>query len=155
MARKFDYLFPESVFPFVSANCKRGALRKIAEKASVICDTPDSVIITSLLDREKLGSTGVGNGVAIPHAKLPEISKIYGFLARLDNPVDFDALDGEPVDLVYILLAPENATAAHLKALAQVSRLMRDEEARLALRGAESADAMFAIAASDRRNNAA
>lgn len=155
MTSKLDFLLPQSVFPNISAHCKRDALRKIAQHASAVCNVSEADIAAALLEREKLGSTGVGDGVAIPHAKIGNIAQMYGFLARLEEPVEFDALDNEPVDLVFVLLAPENATAAHLKALAQVSRSMRDEDTRKSLRGAESAEAMYAIAISDRRNDAA
>ena len=87
-----------------------------------------------LMQREKLGSTGVGNGVAIPHGKLPKLDKLFGLFARLDRPVDFEALDGQPVDLIFLLLAPEGAGADHLKALARVARLLRDPEVARKLR---------------------
>ena len=80
------------------------------------------------MQREKLGSTGVGNGIAIPHGKLPKLDKLFGLFARLDRPIDFEALDGQPVDLIFLLLAPEGAGADHLKALARVARLLRDPE---------------------------
>ena len=99
-----------------------------------------------MLEREQLGSTGVGKGVAIPHGKIEGLSSVVGVLARLEAPVDFDAVDDQPVDIAFLLLAPANATAAHLKALAKVSRLLRDDDAREALRGAETAEALFAIA---------
>ena len=78
------------------------------------------------MQREKLGSTGVGNGIAIPHGKLPKLNKLFGLFARLERPIDFEALDGQPVDLMFLLLAPEGAGADHLKALARVARLLRD-----------------------------
>ena len=111
--------------------------------------------MSTLLEREQLGSTGVGDGVALPHGKIEGLGKIVGVLARLEAPVSFDALDDQPVDLVFMLLAPANATAAHLKALAKVSRLLRDEDAREALRGADSAEALFAIATADQKHHAA
>ena len=83
-----------------------------------------------LTQRERLGSTGIGNGIAIPHGKLPKLERLFGVFARLDRPVDFEALDGQPVDLMFLLLAPEAAGADHLKALARVARLLRDAEAR-------------------------
>ena len=99
------------------------------------------------MQREKLGSTAVGNGIAIPHGKLPKLDKLFGLFARLDRPIDFEALDGQPVDLIFLLLAPEGAGADHLKALARVARLLRDPDiarklrdsagCRSALRGAD------------------
>ncbi|WP_411818814.1 PTS sugar transporter subunit IIA [Hyphococcus sp. DH-69] len=150
-----DLLSPEGVIHNLRAKCKRDALQALADQASVIINRPASDIMATLLEREQLGSTGVGDGVAIPHGKMEDLNKIVGVLARVETPVTFDSVDDQPVDLVFMLLAPANATAAHLKALAKVSRLLRDPEARDALRGAESAEALFAIATSDRKNHAA
>ena len=88
----------------------------------------ERAILEILLQREKLGSTAVGNGVAIPHGKLPKLGRLFGLFARLERPIDFEALDGQPVDLIFLLLAPEAAGADHLKALARVARLLRDPE---------------------------
>ncbi|MEX6631976.1 PTS sugar transporter subunit IIA [Hyphococcus lacteus] len=150
-----DLLSPEGVVHNLRAKCKRDALQALADQASVIINRPASDIMATLLEREQLGSTGVGDGVAIPHGKMDDLKKIVGVLARVETPVTFDSVDDQPVDLVFMLLAPANATAAHLKALAKVSRLLRDPEARDALRGAESAEALFAIATSDRKHHAA
>ena len=98
-----------------------------------------------MLQREKLGSTGVGNGIAIPHGKLPKLDKLFGLFARLDRPIDFDALDGQPVDLIFLLLAPEAAGADHLKALARVARLLRDPHVANKLRESRDAEALFAV----------
>ncbi len=97
--------------------------------------------------REKLGSTGVGNGIAIPHGKLPKLDRLFGVFARLERPVDFEALDGQPVDLVFLLLAPEAAGADHLKALARVARLLRDSEVARKLRDSRDAEALYAVLA--------
>ncbi|MFQ5563341.1 MAG: PTS IIA-like nitrogen regulatory protein PtsN [Parvularculaceae bacterium] len=148
-------LSPEGVIPNLKARCKRDVLAAVAETAAGIVDAPADKILETLLEREQLGSTGVGDGVAIPHGKMEGLSHIVGVLARLEKPVDFDSLDDQPVDLVFLLLAPANATAAHLKALAKVSRLLRDEDARAALRGADTAEALFAIAVSDQKPDAA
>ncbi|WP_428410696.1 PTS sugar transporter subunit IIA [Hyphococcus sp.] len=150
-----DLLSPKGVIHNLRVNCKREALQALADKAAGLIDRPASDIMTTLLEREQLGSTGVGDGVALPHGKIDGLSKIVGVLARLETPVSFDALDDQPVDLVFMLLAPANATAAHLKALAKVSRLLRDEHAREALRGADSAEALFAIATADQKHHAA
>jgi PTS system nitrogen regulatory IIA component len=98
-----------------------------------------------LLERERLGTTGVGNGIAIPHGKLAGLKQLFGMFARLEQPVDFDAIDEQPVDLIFLLLAPEAAGADHLKALARVSRLLRDRSVCEKLRGANQADAIYAL----------
>lgn len=150
-----DLLSPQGVIHNLRASCKREALQALADRASVLIDRPAADIMSTLLEREQLGSTGVGDGVALPHGKIEGLGKIVGVLARLEAPVSFDALDDQPVDLVFMLLAPSNATAAHLKALAKVSRLLRDEDARDALRGADSAESLFAIATADQKHHAA
>ena len=104
-------------------------------------------IFEILLQREKLGSTGVGNGVAIPHGKIAKLTKVFGLFARLDRAVDFEALDGQPVDLIFLLLAPEGAGADHLKALARVARLLRDPETARKLRDSRDAEALYAVLA--------
>lgn len=150
-----DLLSPQGVIHNLRAKCKRDVLQALADKAAAIVDRPATDILATLMEREQLGSTGVGDGVALPHGKIEGLSKIVGVLARLETPVSFDAVDDQPVDLVFMLLAPANATAAHLKALAKVSRLFRDAEAREALRGADSAEALFAIATADQKHHAA
>ena len=150
-----DLLNPKGVIFNLKARCKREALQALAERAGAVVDRPSSDILAILLEREQLGSTGVGDGTAIPHGKIKDLNKITGLLAQLETPVNFDALDDQPVDLIFLLLAPENATAAHLKALARVSRLLRDPDARAALRGADSAEALFAIAVADQKHHAA
>ena len=150
-----DLLKPEGVLHNLKARCKREALQALAEAASESAHMPASSIMETLLEREQLGSTGVGDGVAIPHGKIEGLGKIVGLLARLETPVSFDALDDQPVDLIFMLLAPADATAAHLKALAKVSRLLRDREARDALRGADSAESLFVIATTDQKHHAA
>ena len=97
------------------------------------------------VQREKLGSTGIGHGIAIPHGKLPKLEKLFGLFARLDRPVDFESLDGQPVDLVFLLLAPEGAGADHLKALASVARLLRDPEIAHKLRESSDSEALYAV----------
>ncbi|MEO1252945.1 MAG: PTS sugar transporter subunit IIA [Pseudomonadota bacterium] len=150
-----DLLKPEGVVHNLKARCKREALELIAETAANLSGRPAGEIIETLLKREQLGSTGVGDGVAIPHGKIKGLSEITGVLALLEHPVSFEALDDQPVDLVFVLLAPANATAAHLKALAKISRLLRDEETRAALRGSESAEALFAAATATQKPDAA
>jgi PTS system nitrogen regulatory IIA component len=127
----------------------------LADRASAVTGADAASIREALMDREKLGSTGVGRGVAIPHGKVEGLSAITGLLAKLDTPIDFEAVDDQPVDLIFVLLAPTDASAAHLKALAKVSRLLRDDRVREALRGAETPEAMFAIAVETERSHAA
>ena len=97
------------------------------------------------MDRERLGTTGVGNGIAIPHGKLPDLDRLHGIFARLRQPVDFQAIDDRPVDLIFLLLAPESAGADHLKALAKLSRILRDGGICEKLRGTDTSDALYAI----------
>ncbi|MEI8151834.1 MAG: PTS sugar transporter subunit IIA, partial [Hyphomicrobiales bacterium] len=123
------------------------ALQESAAKAAVLTGQSDKAILEILLQREKLGSTGVGNGVAIPHGKLAKLGSVFGLFARLERPVDFEALDGQPVDLIFLLLAPEGAGADHLKALARVARLLRDPEVAHKLRNSHDADALYAVLA--------
>ncbi len=98
-----------------------------------------------LAEREGLGSTGIGKGIAIPHGKLAELPRLYGLFARLERPIPFEAIDDQPVDLVFVLLAPTGAGAEHLRALARVSRLLRDSAICQKLRGTDNADALYAL----------
>lgn len=148
-------LAPDGVVPNLHARCKREALAHLAERAAAATGLSAEAIRGALMAREQLGSTGVGHGVAIPHGKVPGLDGIIGVLARLDQAIDFDSVDGEPVDLVFLLLAPEEASAGHLKALAKVSRFLRDDSVREALRGASTAEAMYAIAADQAQSSAA
>ena len=142
-----DLVSPTAVIPALKVNGKKQALQEIAAKAAALTGQSDRAILEILLQREKLGSTGVGNGVAIPHGKLPKLPKVFGLFARLERPVDFEALDGQPVDLVFLLLAPEGAGADHLKALARVARLLRDSEIARKLRDSRDAEALYAVLA--------
>ena len=150
-----DILSPESVMMDVRPACKREALAQIATQAATLTGQAEADILDVLLEREKLGSTGVGDGVAIPHGKLDGLSRITGIFARFDNAIDFDAVDNLPVDLCFLLLAPANATAAHLKALAKVARLLRDDDVRNALRNADTPELMFALVTTERKSDAA
>lgn len=140
-----DLIAPNAILPALKVNGKKQALQEIAVKAAALTGQSDRAIFEILLQREKLGSTGVGNGVAIPHGKLPKLGKVFGLFARLERPVDFEALDGQPVDLCFLLLAPEAAGADHLKALARVARLLRDPEIARKLREQRDADAIYAV----------
>ncbi len=121
-----DLLAADAVFAALKANNKKQVLQGLAAKAAILTGRAEREIFETLLQRERLGSTGIGNGVAIPHGKMPRLEKLVGLFARLEKPIDFEALDGQPVDLVFLLLAPEAAGADHLKALARIARLLRD-----------------------------
>jgi PTS system nitrogen regulatory IIA component len=142
-----DLVSPNAIIPALKVNGKKQALQEIAAKAAALTGQNDRTILEILLQREKLGSTGVGNGVAIPHGKLAKLDQVFGLFARLERPVDFEALDGQPVDLIFLLLAPEGAGADHLKALARVARLLRDPEVARKLRNSPDADALYAVLA--------
>ena len=129
-----DLVAPNAIIPALKVNSKKQILQELAAKAAQLCGQSERTILEILQQREKLGSTGVGNGIAIPHGKLPKLNKLFGLFARLERPVDFEALDGQPVDLVFLLLAPEAAGADHLKALARVARLLRDADVARKLR---------------------
>lgn len=121
-----DLINADGVIPSLSAKSKKQVLQLLSAHAAKLTGLSERDVFDTLLQRERLGSTGVGRGVAIPHGKLAGLDKIVGLFARLEQPVDFEAVDGEPVDLVFLLLAPESAGADHLKALARISRLLRE-----------------------------
>lgn len=138
-------LEPQGVYEALHSNSRKHLLQEMATRAAEITGIDEQEIFERLLQREKLGTTGVGKGVAIPHARFDSLKRIYGFFARLETPVDFQSVDDQPVDLVFMLLAPENTGADHLKALACVSRFFRDEAMCARLRGTEDAEALFAM----------
>lgn len=140
-----DLITPHAVLPALKAASKKQALQELARKAADLTGQHERAIFDVLLERERLGTTGVGHGIAIPHGKLAGLSRVHGLFARLDKPIDFDSIDDQPVDLVFLLLAPEHSGADHLKALARVSRLLRDANICAKLRGSDNADAIFAI----------
>jgi PTS system nitrogen regulatory IIA component len=150
-----DLIGPEAVLPAMRANSKKQVLQLLAEKASKLTAIPERDIFDTILQRERLGSTGVGNGIAIPHGKLPSVKKITGVFARLDNAVDFEALDDQPVDLVFLLLAPESAGADHLKALARIARVMRDPKMVDNLRSIADAAAIYQMLTTETASHAA
>src|SRR5438876_6154672 len=119
-----DLLSPDAVLAHVKATTKKQVLQEMAHKAALLTKLPERRIFETLIERERLGSTGMGQGIAIPHGRLAGISHIVGLFARLETPVAYEAVDEQPVDLVFLLLAPESAGADHLKALARVSRLL-------------------------------
>ena len=140
-----DLITPDSIFSKLPATSKTQALQELAKRASDISELNERVIFDALIERERLGTTGVGNGIAIPHGKLAGLDRLHGLFARLDKPIEFDSIDEQPVDLIFLLLAPECAGADHLKALARVSRLLRDRSTCEKLRGSEDPDALYAL----------
>ena len=146
---------PEGVLPSLKVNGKKQALQELSARAAKISGLPEREIFDSLLQRERLGSTGVGNGVAIPHGKLPKATEIFGVFARLERPVDFEALDGAPVDLVFLLIAPETSGADHLKALSQIARVLRDPAMTAKLRSLRDPSAIYAVLTQEPASHAA
>ena len=140
-----DLITPESVVPNLKVTSKKHALQEISKRMAESYNLTEREILEILLAREKLGSTGVGNGIAIPHGKIHNLSCLRGYFARLERAVEFDAVDERPVDLIFLLLAPEEAGADHLKALARVSRLMRDKTVCEKLRGSDTSEAIYAL----------
>ena len=140
-----DLVSPNAIIPAMKVNGKKQALQEVAAKAAELTGQNEKAILEILLQREKLGSTGVGNGVAIPHGKLPKLGNVFGLFARLERPVDFEALDGQPVDLIFLLLAPEGAGADHLKALSRIARVLRDADTVAKIRGTRDAVAIHAL----------
>jgi len=142
-----DLVAPNAIIPALKVNSKKQAIQELSARAAALTGQNERTVFEILLQREKLGSTGVGNGIAIPHGKLPKLGKLFGLFARLERPIDFEALDGQPVDLIFLLLAPEGAGADHLKALARVARLLRDAEVAHKLRQSRDAEALYAVLA--------
>jgi PTS system nitrogen regulatory IIA component len=140
-----DLLSLSGVRDDLKAGSKKQALQELSAIAAAQTAQDERTVLDVLLARERLGSTGVGAGVAIPHGKLDGLTRLAAVFARLREPIAFDAIDERPVDLVFLLLAPENASTDHLKALALVSRLLRDERVCARLRGADSAEALYAV----------
>ena len=150
-----DLLVRGAISPRVTATTKRQALTVIAEVAARTLKLDANQALEALLAREAVGSTGVGRGVAIPHARLSGLNAVHAVLVRLEKPIQFDAMDGEPVDLMLALFAPPEAGSEHLRALARVSRMLRRPEIREQLRQAQSADAILATLEREATPNAA
>lgn len=141
-----EFLSPDAVVPCLRARAKKQVLQELSAGAARQLPALDArEIFETLLQRERLGSTGIGEGVAIPHGKLPGLDRLFGLVARLERPVDFEALDGQPVDIAFLLLAPEGAGADHLKALAQVARVLREPGLLERVRTARDASALYAL----------
>lgn len=134
---------------------KPQALSALADMAARRVGAPASEVLQALSARERVGSTGVGGGVALPHARIPALKTMQGVFLRLEQPVPYDAVDGRPVDLLFALFAPMDAGAEHLQALARVSRVLRDNDLRRQLRSARSADAIYALLTREAQPSAA
>jgi len=150
-----DLIEPRAVVATLRAANKKQALQELARRASEITGEPERAIFDVLIERERLGTTGVGSGIAIPHGKLSALKRLYGVFARLEKSIDFESIDGQPVDLIFLLLAPGGAGADHLKALARVSRLLRDRAICEKLRGSDSPEALYALLTENAQSDAA
>ncbi|MGH6952894.1 MAG: PTS IIA-like nitrogen regulatory protein PtsN [Alphaproteobacteria bacterium] len=140
-----DVLGPDSVVPGLRVSSKKQALQELARRAASLTGLHERAIFDVLLERERLGTTGVGNGIAIPHGKLGGLDRLHGLFAQLAKPIDYEAIDDQPVDLIFLLLAPQGAGADHLKALARITRLLRSRATCEKLRRATSAKALRAV----------
>jgi nitrogen PTS system EIIA component len=140
-----DIIDARTILPSLKVQNKKQLLQELAQGIASQVAIDSRVVFDTLLQREKLGSTGLGQGIAIPHGRLPSITRVYGLFARLHHPVAFESVDGEPVDLVFALVSPDHAGADHLTALARVSRALRDSDTLKKLRGTESPDGLYAI----------
>ncbi len=150
-----EILKPDSVRSISTVSSKKRLFQELAEQAAASYDLPQSVVLEALQERENLGPTGVGQGVALPHARLDELDKVVAVFLRLDKPVDFDASDRQPVDLFFCLLAPTNAGVEHLKALALVSRTMRMSQNCAKLRANDDPMTLFTILTDSENSQAA
>lgn len=150
-----DILAENCIVTSLKATSKKQVLEELAAKAAASTGLPEREIFDVLLERERLGTTGVGSGIAIPHGKIAGLDKLFGCFARLQDPVDFDAVDSEPVDLIFLLLAPESAGADHLKALARISRVLRDHAKCDKLRNAPTPEKIYGLLTRDAQSRAA
>jgi len=150
-----DLIPEDGVNADLAVSSRKQALQAMSEIAAKYVPVKARAILELVLDRERLGSTGVGDGVAIPHARIEGMDRVFGVFAKLRNAVDFDSIDGRPVDLVFMLLAPEHSSAEHLKALARVSRLLRRDDLRERLRSAPDDDALVALLGGEMDTDAA
>jgi len=146
---------PEAIVPSLKVNTKKQALQELSERAALVSGLPPREIFDTLLQRERLGSTGIGEGIAIPHGKLADAHAIFGIFARLPRPIDFEAIDGVPVDLICLLIAPESAGADHLKALACIARMLRDPKITAKLRAARDVTGLYAVLTGEPATHAA
>ncbi len=153
--RPINLLSPKAIIPSLKATTKKQALLELSERAAEISGLSTREIFDLLLQRERLGSTAIGDGVAIPHGKLARLKNIFGVFARAERPIDFDALDGAPVDLIFLLMTPESSGADHLKALACAARMLRDPSMVATLRATKHAGALYSLIAGQSQPHAA
>jgi PTS system nitrogen regulatory IIA component len=140
-----ELISSDSIVAPLKAGSKKQALQELSKIAENVTGISSRDIFGTVLQRERLGSTGVGQGIAIPHGKLDGLDKLFAIFARLETPIGFDAMDDQPVDLIFMLLAPESAGADHLKARARISRPLRDGEITKRLRESDSTAEIYAI----------
>jgi len=140
-----ELISSDSIVAALKVGSKKQALQELSKIAETITGVSSRDIFGTVLQRERLGSTGVGQGIAIPHGKLDELDRLFAIFARLETPISFDAMDDQPVDLIFMLLAPESAGADHLKALARISRTLRDPSITKKLRESDSTAAIYSI----------
>jgi PTS system nitrogen regulatory IIA component len=150
-----EMIQPSSIVANLRVSSKKQALQELSKRAAELTGLSERKIFEVLIQRERLGTTGVGHGIGIPHGKLSELDRLYGLFARLEHPIDFDSIDEQPVDLICVLLAPETAGADHLKALARVSRLLRDQNVCEKIRGSDKAEAIHALLTNSTASHAA
>lgn len=140
-----DLLGPQAVFARARVSSKKALLEWVSNKAAKLAGLPEPLVFETVLERERLNTTGMGQGVAIPHGRVPGLKRMFGLFVRLEDPVDFESIDDLPVDLVFLLLAPPDAGADHLKALARVSRMFRNHAVCEKLRASADASALFSL----------
>ena len=150
-----DLVSLDGVLPSLKVQSKKQAIQELSSRAAKVTGLSERDIFDTLQQREQLGSTGIGHGIAIPHGKLSSLKKLVGLFARLDRPVDFDSIDDQPVDLIFVLLAPESAGADHLKALALVARFLRDPAIVANLRACRDLDATYSVLTHSMASNTA
>ena len=141
-----DIIAPDGIIlDLRSCHSKRQVLKELSQHAAAALGLDPQHLLDALMERERLGTTGIGHGIAIPHARLPELDRLVGLFARLEQPVDFESLDDQPSDLIFLLLAPDSADADSLKALARISRVLRDPALRQRLRQERDRDAVYRL----------
>jgi len=144
-----DLIAEDAILPGLRSHSKKQVLQDLSERAALLTGLEAREIFETVLARERLGSTGIGNGIAIPHGKLAALPRIRGVFGRLIKPVDFEALDDQPVDLVFLLIAPEGAGADHLKALSKIARMLRHPQIVRELRASREAAALHYLMTQD------
>jgi PTS system nitrogen regulatory IIA component len=150
-----ELIKPDAIVPALKVQSKKQAFHELSERAALVSGVAARSIFDCVLQRERLGSTGIGSGIAIPHGKLDSVSHIFGIFGRFERPIDFEAIDGAPVDLVFMLIAPEAAGADHLKALARIARLLRDPGLTAKLRASRDVASLYGLLTQQSASNAA